>query len=256
MPVKKLPPVFVSRLKKVVTWANKRETFIPKYLNKMKNIDRRLDWPEVREAALKDSVQNSWGTRHQDIADLPGYRVRQLNVSRHFPKTPTGNAGLEIVIKHTHDLTAEETLRQVRERVRKFNKHPNGLTFLLEPNAYAIGENLIAMAKTDAPTVEEVIVGRLSPAGEAVIQKLAEQHLKGLGKRWRQIEYNYPKPQAIEKAIRAVKRIIKMHGENITRQTKIAPGDLLVLPKGGRMVFIAMPDAIVEEKTNFLLKFT
>jgi len=128
MPVKKLPFTLIERLKKAAPK-------IKKALGRMKNIDHRKDLSKSNPREI----------------ELPGRRIRQMNISRNYPNT-------ELVIKRTHLYNAEKTIRKVKEAVRKHNQKFNPKNYvLLEPEAYAISKHLIAMAKTDAPSLEEIL---------------------------------------------------------------------------------------------------
>jgi hypothetical protein len=73
-----------------------------------------------------------------------------MNVSRNYPKT-------ELVIKRVHGDSAALTLKKIRDLVKWHNRHFTPKNYcLIEPKAYAIDDYLVAMAKTNAPTIEQL----------------------------------------------------------------------------------------------------
>ncbi|MDO8537726.1 MAG: hypothetical protein Q7S21_02475 [archaeon] len=143
MPVKSLPRKLIRRLRKVAPR-------IESVHHKMKNVDSRK--PE--EISVEENARKY-------LLDMPGYRVRQMNVSRNYPKA-------ELVIKRAHGkqnrlLSAEGTIRYVRTVVKNHNIRFSPKNYeLIEPVAYPISKNLIAMAKTNAPQVNQVMTVLLS----------------------------------------------------------------------------------------------
>ncbi|MFH1663538.1 MAG: hypothetical protein ABH986_01875 [archaeon] len=133
MPVKLLPKKLVNRLKKV-------SNVIDRHLGRMKNVDYRAKEPLVKKY-LKD---------HPAETRYAGTRVRQLNVSRNFP-------GTELVVKRCDSGDAQSTVNAVKNLVRQHNLHFRNTSYkIIMPKAYAINSNLIAMAKTNNPTVDEI----------------------------------------------------------------------------------------------------
>lgn len=135
MPVKTLPKKLVKRLKNA-------SPVISRYLGRMKNIDHRSD---LRNNSIEST--STWGRR-----------VRQMDVSKNYPKT-------ELVIKRTHkksvsdsDSNARRTVSFIRGMVKKHNSKYGAESgyVLIVPKAYAIRKDLIAMAKTDCPSIEEI----------------------------------------------------------------------------------------------------
>ncbi len=121
----------------------------------------------------------------ENVFDYGG-RVRQLDVSRNHP-------GIQVVIKHcVEGVSAPTVVERIKEKVRQHNQREvvffsrgnvkrSDLPFeLLEPYGYAIGENLIAMAKTDFPSVEEIVhpVSTLTPRAVEWIKKLKAKYQK------------------------------------------------------------------------------
>jgi hypothetical protein len=96
----------------------------------MKNIDHR----KKRSAIFEEKDTRHWGGR-----------IRQMNVSRNYPKT-------ELVIKRAHTSNAIKTIESIQKKVRKFNETRSEHSILLMPKAYAIGKDLIAMSKINVPT--------------------------------------------------------------------------------------------------------
>ncbi len=149
MPVKKLPRKLVQRLKRLVKRENVKNQpsrdsdslRIYSLLGRMKNIDHRRNDPLLGHAPR----------------EATGYfarNVREMDVSRNYPKE-------KLVIKRVHGGTARETIKFVRNLVSRHNNEKKPEKYkLVMPKAYAIGENLVAMAKTDCPSIGEIIGGR------------------------------------------------------------------------------------------------
>ncbi len=159
MPVKPLPRELVARLKRVGRKIG-RETFkeggnpIGPRLGRMKNIDHREKDPR-RMAFPTDTV--GWGGR-----------VREMNISRNFPD-------VKLAMKRAHHGTARETIVEIRKRVESHNAEYKPQEYVLRmPYAYAISRDLIAMSKTNAPSLEEV-VRQANPRGRKVLEMLQAQ---------------------------------------------------------------------------------
>ncbi len=152
------------------------------FFDKMKNVDhRQLLW-------------RIGGTKAKPKYDF-GWRVRELNIARNFP-------GTEVVIKKVHGtrkerkITAKEAIAIVKKRVRDHNWFYSPKSYkLLEPVAYAIGTEFVAMPKINAPSCEEIWlkihpeeIRTLSSAGnKSTVTKRAsammkELKAKGIGK--------------------------------------------------------------------------
>ncbi|MDO8537722.1 MAG: hypothetical protein Q7S21_02455 [archaeon] len=192
MPTKPLPQELIERLKKVGSRLR---------LRRMKVIDHRK-----RERSLSTAKVEHWGRR-----------VRQMNVSKSFPQT-------ELVLKYVHDRSAKKTIEIVQQRVRKHNESFNPKRYVLsEPIAYAIAPKIIAMAKTDAPSVEEILEDK-TERGQAFINELKSK-----------LKVN---PSIAE---RKLKRAFNELFRNT--QGKIKSGNVLVLGyESGKIVFIPLVD--------------
>jgi len=166
MPERPLPPELIERLKKN---APKLEGL----LGDMENVDHRTD----------RQVFSSFYPKNTKIW---GGRVRQMNISKNFP-------GTELVIKRTHAATSQQIIRIIENAVEEHNydqQNPGLLSRLLKrglkpsyelrkPFAYAISGDLIAMAKTDKPSIEEVLgspYAKPTSRGLAFLKKLEEDH--------------------------------------------------------------------------------
>jgi len=150
MPVKPLPKKLIPRLIRV-------SHIIERWLGKMKSVDHR-----TKNFLDHETSTSEWG-----------YRVRQMDVSRNFP-------GTELVIKKTHTFPANKKIKSVNNMVRIHNElyKPENYV-LLAPKAYAIGENLLAMAKTNKPSLEEVLGSKKTPPterGKNFFQKMKKKH--------------------------------------------------------------------------------
>ncbi|MFQ5406525.1 MAG: hypothetical protein ACE5DI_05210 [Candidatus Micrarchaeia archaeon] len=135
MPEKRLPEGLVKRLRQTSSVVNRR-------LGRMKSVDRRSRGVAVSLGQLMP----------------PGQRVREMKVSRNYP-------GLELVLKRAHAFpgftgkdVARLTIIELNKIVRLHNQQCVPERYVLKPPyLYAVGRDLIAMAKTDSPTVNEVL---------------------------------------------------------------------------------------------------
>lgn len=161
MPYVALPERVVHRLKKVA----KR---LP--LGRMQNVDYRKDRAEA----------------HPESITKPGGRVRELRVK---PETSM----IPIVIKQVHgQFTAPRLIEWLHEKVTRYNKkfknkslQVKNLKYELRiPNAYAISDHRVAMAKTDAPTVHEVL-HESSARGKKMVDEWEKQGLNSQRMKWR-----------------------------------------------------------------------
>ncbi len=185
MPVKPLPRKLIDRLKADAKRGEAHGHNLHNTLGRMENIDHRRD-------------PNS---KYPHATDLFGYRVRQMNIKRNFP-------GVELVLKRTHGHEATTVIRYVEDVVREHNSKNTQKDYtLLRPNAYAVAGDIIAMSKTNAPSVDE-IVGRnknsRTARGRSFFEKLSKEHNVTL--------------QQIRNA-----------ADSVRRYTNIRKGDLLVI---------------------------
>lgn len=141
MPTKRLSVALVNRLRRLIQREEEKtggSGRIYGLLGQMRNVDhRRNERPHL----------------HTSMTHLWGRRVRQMNVSRNFPKT-------KLVLKRVHDGSAEKIIQELKDCVREHNKKFSATEeayTLVEPKAYVIGEYLVAMSKTDAPSIDEIL---------------------------------------------------------------------------------------------------
>ncbi len=213
MPVKPLPKKLVSRLKKVSTKINKS-------LGRMKNIDpRQNDFARKNIFKVPSKDTYVWGGR-----------IRQMNISRNYP-------GVKLVIKKMHaDMRGANTeLREIQLRVRNYNELikkkgiPKDLNFVLrEPIAYDLGNNLVAMAKTNKPNLNEILGDiKLKPhIIEASPTTKGRQFFRKLSKK-----HGFTKKQ-LEQAAKQVYEKIDIMPSNI----------LLLGVKNGKFIFMPLID--------------
>ncbi len=156
MPTRPLPKDLIERLEKAE----------PKHSEKlwrMKNADHRLAFHPLRNS-LPARETDFWGTR-----------ARLIEVSDSYP-------GISVVLKR--DRTPLKTVTLVKNTVKKHNEtYKPKLYRLLEPHAYPLPSQLIAMAKTDKPSLEEILGSDLDPKndgqtarGRAFFEKLQKRH--------------------------------------------------------------------------------
>lgn len=137
---KRLPPPLVKRLRVIYRKLERRRGMESIYRNfeKMMNADHReVLWGVGRKSVNKSSEHMGW-------------RVRELKIERNFPRT-------EVIIKRVHGrkemkkLSAKEAIEIVKKKVRGHNQYYSPTNYkLLEPVAYAIGGDLVAMPKINA----------------------------------------------------------------------------------------------------------
>jgi hypothetical protein len=128
-----LPPLLIARLRAAEKKINPR-------LGLMKNLDPRSEYygkkPPSRELTY------SWPER-----------LRGMGVSRTFP-------GTKLVLKRPHEGSAQGVIDAINKKVESYNRDAQPKEFeLMAPICYAIGDKIIAMAETRAPTLEQVLEG-------------------------------------------------------------------------------------------------
>jgi hypothetical protein len=138
---KPLPPLLIARLRRA-------EKKISPRLGGMKNADPNSDF--YGKKPMKPHQRNT-GHSHQ--------RLRQMDISRNYP-------GVELVLKRPHGntsgnwISAQEVITEMGRSVKSFNERFKPKHFeLMPPIAYAVGPDLIAMAKTQNPTLRAVFDG-------------------------------------------------------------------------------------------------
>ena len=150
MPVKPLPKRLVEDLRR-------HHRIIDGALGGMKNIDHRRG--------------RNPGVSQRDTHEY-GRRIRQMNVSRNYP-------GVELVIKRVHGGTAQRNIDYVREIIREHNRKYRPKRYRLRmPKAYAISEELVAMAKADCPSINEIIGSEKDKTdrGARFLEQLSKEH--------------------------------------------------------------------------------
>ncbi|MBU0636327.1 hypothetical protein KKE06_04850 [Candidatus Micrarchaeota archaeon] len=136
MPVKKLPPELVTRLRKFVKrqqgkpkpstlrwtsrvrrWAkrtveNPEEEDIYRLFGRLKNIDHRQERAREELKRIPSNDSFSWGKR-----------VRQMNVSRNYPD-------IELVLKRTHGFNSRNTITHIKKRLKGTTRNMAQLNIL------------------------------------------------------------------------------------------------------------------------------
>ncbi len=141
IPVKPLPKELIGRLRKAAPK-------ISRLLGRMQNIDPRRDFLFLN---LKKASYKVFPAK---VTNKPGRRVRQMNVSRNYPK-------IELVIKRVHAGTAKRTIAKIGEKVKQHNHGFSPVNYVLvAPHAYPIARYLVAMHKSNAPTIDEAMGAR------------------------------------------------------------------------------------------------
>jgi hypothetical protein len=141
VPVEKLPPEIVERLRRVVVRAGKRGHDVYAALGELKNIDPRQNYPECTPIPGNDT--ENWGRR-----------VRQVNIKRNL-------SDVEVVIKRVHGgFDAQQTIQDVHDKVAAHNeRYPPEDYILMEPAADPIGKDLVAMPKNRGMSIMRLAYG-------------------------------------------------------------------------------------------------
>lgn len=133
---KKLPKSLVQRLRKFFDVPEKNRNNRGGFFNSLTNIDHR-HYPGLR-------------------ADY-GYSIRSLNVSRNYPKIK------DVVVKRLHDHSNSSKkfsnhLNYFKKLVKNINNSERANEFVfLNPIAYKVGGDFVAMAKADHPSLFEIM---------------------------------------------------------------------------------------------------
>ena len=202
MPVRPLPPELVKRLKK-------SSCVISAYLGNMENLDHR---PYIELDDSRDTHSS-------------GGRVREMNISKNFPNE-------KLVIKRAHtglfgeaEIKDDAPARIIKHFSELVDKHNSlfkpGDYELRKPIIYDIGYGLIAMAKTDAPSIEEMIhedISRRTERGRTLMRNLIKEHKISVTK-------------------------FKEICETLRTRTHLPSAHLLVLGvENGKIIFMPLPD--------------
>ncbi|MFA6268721.1 MAG: hypothetical protein WCW13_02895 [archaeon] len=147
MPTKRLPKKLVRKLRAY----KKAGVLTPPLLGQMENIDHRKNHPQAILDALR--LKFLWET-----ADHPGARVRQMNISRNYPKMKKGRHTTELVLKRVHEGTAKEIIAWAKNTAKALNKSERYPSFVfVPPTAYPIGKDILAMPKVYLPTAATLL---------------------------------------------------------------------------------------------------
>ena len=137
MPLHPLPKHLVQKLRRIHKHMGDRRLF--KYLEPLENLDPRA---------------HSEHSGHEPIT-LASFHVRKLDVHRTEPSIKSG-----IAVKWSDTQPATLPIREIRRMVKDHNSKFRPTDYeVLTPIGYAIGKQLIAMAKVDAPTLSEIMSG-------------------------------------------------------------------------------------------------
>ncbi len=163
MPVKPLPKKLVKRLERVSAVISKKRELRSSgeetsFLGRMKNVDaRKQHYPE---RSFKNPVNSS----------LLFGRVRKMNVSRNYPE-------VSLVVKRKHYFVNNNEVGAVNEIIDRVNSSKEKGNYVLrKPFAYEIGNDLIAMAKTNKPSVADIIGKKPTERGKSFFRKLSKKY--------------------------------------------------------------------------------
>lgn len=129
---------------------------------------------------------------------------------------------VELVVKRAHGFTAAETIKTVKEIVRVHNKKWGSKDYILiEPKAYVISKELVAMPKVEAATLREMFSrdkSRLTMSGGLFLERLLK--IPGVNR-----------------------KKLESLGAKACKRADISPINLLVLGyKNGKFVFMPLVD--------------
>ncbi|MCR4368507.1 MAG: hypothetical protein NUV67_01225 [archaeon] len=212
MPIKPLPLTLVLRLRRLAKAVPSQKVY--RALGKMKNIDHRREkaWaqmPDGRTATVPKGSTMHWGRR-----------VREMNVSRNYP-------GVELVVKRTHEHPAKRTIEYLADLFRKVGS-ANPKAFVLRfPHVYEVSNDLIAMHKTDSPSLMEILggFGSSTRRGKSFFSKLKREQ------------------RASKKDLRlAAKEFSSFFDKGISDPWDVYRNTLLLGYENGKFVFMQLPD--------------
>lgn len=93
-----------------------------------------------------------------------------MDLNRNFPEFGS------IAIKHCVEGEAQTTIDTIKRKVREHNEKSKPDNYrLFSPIAYAIGKNLIAMAKVNYPSVQEILSDETA-RGTNFFEKMKRKH--------------------------------------------------------------------------------
>jgi hypothetical protein len=208
MPTHPLPRHLVKRVHNLIIKEqhNKKTSpeRIPKFLSTLKNIDHR----RFKSGKYSKDI-HCWGGR-----------IRSINVKRNYPQVG------ELVLKYSHDNTAREVVDMIGKEVKACIKK-NPRTFnICKPYVYPVSTNIIAMAKTNYPSIEEAIqlFSDTPPTqrGRKFISNLAKEN---------------------KKKIKEIESELKIAVDELERKTHLYPGNILVTGYAkGKFMFMPLAD--------------
>ncbi len=170
MVLKPLPDKLVSRLKGIIEerGGKRGEDELIRMMGRMRIADHRY---HIRDRDIELNGRLFKALARSDTSDW-GRRVRELNVSRNFPRAP-------IVLKISHSRFPNVLIRQIKAKVINHNENFRNSSYILrEPHAYLLWDRVIAMSKTDRPSLVE-IMGRkrqITTRGLRFLRKMQRQH--------------------------------------------------------------------------------
>jgi len=170
MPIKRLPPELVARLKKSMAHHGQRPSNWKRLFLRLKNVDHRKN-SLIGERMHKHflSVKHRQ-ERHQDSITLKRRqeldvelfdlirehvftkRVRSIDVSRTHPEIG------KVVIKVVHDISSTRLIEFINLEIDKVNSLRGSTDnwVLQKPNIVALNEQLVAMAYTDKVSADKI----------------------------------------------------------------------------------------------------
>ena len=144
-----------------------------------------------------------------------------MDVSRNYPKT-------ELVLKRTHGYEAKGNVDQTKNKIKKHNEKFGKREKKYElrmPHAYPIGGFIVAMAKADFPSINEIIGDGPTRRGIDFFARLRAKH------------------KTNEHELRlAMERLKKRTDGNIPDSGLSAGNTLLLGYKNGKFIFMPLID--------------
>lgn len=166
MTLKKLPPALVKRFQKMASKKlnQNKQREINRFFIRLPGIDRgRIEEAHLLQKTHFDKFvsQGMDPAQAQEKAKRMAKKyvnrvskIREMDVSKNYPEIGV------IVLKRTEALDAKQKLNLIHKLINFHNTNHNPTYYSLKkPIAYPLGERYILMAKTEKPSLEEVLAG-------------------------------------------------------------------------------------------------
>ncbi|MFA5931684.1 MAG: hypothetical protein WC821_05250 [archaeon] len=166
MTLKRLPPALVKRFRDLASKKLKQNTQreVNRFFIRLPGIDRsRIEEAHLIQKTHFDKLvsQGMEPALAQEKAKRMAKKyvnriskIREMDISKNYPEIGV------VVLKRTEALDAKQKLSLIHKLINFHNtNHKPTYYSLKKPIAYPLGERYILMAKTEKPSLEEVLVG-------------------------------------------------------------------------------------------------